>query len=109
MGKPEPRVGALSFYEELKAEHTDPSAVVKQCVPPPLRGPVARAHAPHRRAAETAERPGGLVPIYLAIQGSSLKPPGPDIREARARAAQAAAPRADAAAPPVSRRAFCGG
>ena len=89
MGKDAPRVSALSVYDELKAEHVDPSSVVKQCVPPLVRSQQARAHASRRRAAETAERPGGLVPIFLAIQGSSLKPPGPDIREARACAAQA--------------------
>ena len=84
MGKQEPRVGAIGFYDELKAQHVDPSAVVKQCVPRRFRTLArARAHAYRRRAAESAERPGGLVPIFLAIQGSSLKPPGPDIREAR--------------------------
>ena len=84
MGKQEPRAGTTGFYEELKAQHEDPSAVVNQCVSLPLLcARFARAYAHRRRAAESAEQPGGLVPIFLAIQGSSLKPPGPDIREVR--------------------------
>ena len=110
MGKQAPRAGAISFYDELKAEHADPSTVAKQCV---RAGRFAVRRAPadawRRRAAETAERPGGLVPIFLAIQGSSLKPPGPDIREVRRTLREREAARADAATALARRRAFCGG